>query len=381
MNRDRIGNGSSGASPSNDASTTVNFQAVASLDPQMSAGSTVTVSITASVGIPTPDLRVQVSQASKTLGGTMRAAGTSPPVVTLAAGTGSLTYSSNCPGIKVIISDVSGGTALGQAKFDISYDSGNSWAHTGVTTTASYSIPDGVAAGNVVGFPAGTYGVDQSWEGTAATVRSTEGNSYTFTQATASIQPVFRHASSTADGKSALFFAGAQYLRSTDAAVYNIFSNDPAFTLAYRVAYTAADALGTVCGPANSGSSNKKRRFGQSVLGNGRQSHSWFNDAGTNATNDSTADNTSTSAVNVEWDSAGSNSTIQVRVNNGSNQGPAGTQNIGTLTTNRLSIGAEDDNVAGVFLSGLFYDLILYSSQKGASDLGNINTALANGTS
>ncbi len=338
---------------------------------------------TAAAPVASPQLRVQVSAASITLGGTMRAAGTSPPVVTLTAGTGSLTYASGCPGLRVEIDSVAGGTARGQATFRISYNSGSTWAYSGVTTAATYSIPDGPAAGNVVNFPTGTYGTTQSWEATVTTILSTEGSTYTFTNATASRQPIFRDAAVTPDSKDALFCAGAQALVSTDAAAVALFANDPALTVAARVAYTAADANGVYLGAGDSAqATNRQRRFSQGNTGAGRETQVWVNDAGTVVTHTCTTDPLTggTAAHNVMHYGPGSAGAINIDVNGSTETMSPATATIGTLTPTQLVLGATGNTTPTLFFNGYLYDLAVFSSQLSSADRAAWNTNLSAGT-
>lgn len=339
-----------------------------------------TGTVTSSGLLLTSACYVDPELATITLGGTMRATGTSPPVVTLTAGTGSLTYAGNCPGIRVWIDSVAGGTARGQATFSISYDSTTTPAHSGVTTAATYSIPDGPAAGNVVNFPAGTYGTDQVWEGTVATLRSSEGNSYTFTQATASAQPVLRKAAATPDAKDALFFNGAQVLACTDAAVVALGTNDPALTVAFRAAYSSADADGMVCSFANTGiATNRRRRWGQSSNSTGREVHIVANDAGTVVTNtcNTTPITATTNAHNCVWYGAGSNGALALDVNGANETIINSPVNVGTFTPNNFALGACNDSSADTFFVGLVYRVALWASQLSAGDRTTVNTELA----
>lgn len=354
-----------------------NLQIVAAAFAPIIGSQTITLVIVAThSALLAAQFRMQVAAATTTLGTTMRAAG-STPVVLLAAGTGSLTFAGGAvPGFKV--------TILGGAlTFDLSFDSGNSTAFAGQTIPVgggNYTIPSGTYSGMIITFPLGTYTAAGTYEGTVATALSTEGNSYNFSQATASIQPVFRHRASTPAGQYGWLFAGAQYLSSTAAGVLTLLTDDPAHTVRFRVAYTVAAANGAVYSVAQTGGSNGKRRYGQISSGSGRQNYSAANNAGSAISGITAAAATAlTSAHNVAWSGPGSNGAENCSVNGGAAD-PTATANYGTLTPGRAAIGAVADNAADTFVSALFYDLAIHNTQLGGSDSTAWETAMTNGT-
>lgn len=304
-----------------------------------------------------------------TLGGTMRAtAGTSPPTLTL---TGTLSFATGCPGLRVIISSTAGGTARGQALFDVSYDNGATWAHTGVTTAATYAL-DGAASGITLNFPVGTYNTDQLWQGTVQTWTSSEGDSHTFTNATAAQQPIYEVAGM--DGEPCLLFGTGtnERLVSTNAAVYNCLQNQSLFTLFYKVAFTVADATGTVFGVGNSANGGtNKRRFGQTNTGTGRHLHQFFDTAGTSGNLDDAANpGASTSSRVVEWftPAAGSGGTITLLVDGAATGITGAAAATGTLTPNQAAIGINIDSSPDLPLVGRVGSLALFDSELSSGD-------------
>jgi hypothetical protein len=327
-----------------------------------------------------PQLRLEVSGAAITLGGTLRLTGTGP-AITL---TGTLLFASACPGLVV---EILTGGALNVGTYRVSYNGGSTWALAGsggqVLPAGGTQALNGAATGVTLNFAAGTYVVAAVYQGTVATIRSTEGSTYTFANATVTLQPVFRHASDPAnpEARAGLYFGGAQYLTSLDAAVIALFTNDPALTVVYRVAYALADANGTVVAACSSAGSNDKRRYGQINTGTGREQQAWVNAA--NAANASHVSSTdpltgTNTPHNVCWYGPGSGGAINLETNGGSAQTVVpSTATIGTLTPNRVSIGAVHDNSADTFLTGHIYDLAVFSAQLGGTDRGSWNTEMA----
>ncbi len=336
------------------------------------------VVITGAADSLTPaQLRLEIDAASITLGTTMRASGTTPPVVLLAAGSQSLTFGAGlCPGFWVDI-------LTGALTFDLSFNSGATIAFAAQTIPVGggdYTIPSGTYAGMVITFPLGTYNADNRWEGVAATVISTEGQAYSFTQATASAQPVFRDAAITPDGKDALFFAGAQWMSTTNATVKALLTNDPALTVIGRIAYTTVDAVSVWFGAADSTeSTNRKRRYGQSTTGAGREALLWANNAGSTTTHFCATDPLTggTAAHNVCWHTPGSNGTMAIAINGTDETLEITAANISTLTPTRVAIGCDADVTPGQFFNGYIYDLAVFSSDLSAGDRTAWNTAMA----
>lgn len=336
----------------------------------------VTLDITASkASLTAAQLRVKVASAAITLGGTMRLMGTGP-AVTL---TGTLLFASACPGLRV---EILTGGALNVGTYRVSYDGGATWALAGsggqVLPAGGTQALAGAASGVTLNFAAGTYVVSAVYQGTVVTIRSTEGSTFTFTNATAGLQPVFRHASdpSNAEARAGLYFGGAQYLTSTDSSVVALFVNDPALTVIGRVAYQTLAANGTWLSAADSAGTSNKRRFQQISTSPGRESHVWVNGSATSGTSTSSA-NALSGAHNVCWFFPGAGGSVNLQVNGGSDVQVTANAAIGTSTPNRVSLGAVHDNSADTFLTGHIYDIAVFGTQLGSSDRGAYNTDMA----
>jgi hypothetical protein len=117
-----------------------------------------------------------------TLGGTMRAAGTAPPVVTL---TGTLTQATS------ILLDMPVGGARGTAQFRWSFDAGATWSAQ-TLTAATVAIG---ATGATANFPVGTYNTDNTYKTTVATWADQNAATNNVTQATAASQPLYVYSS------------------------------------------------------------------------------------------------------------------------------------------------------------------------------------------
>lgn len=144
-----------------------------------------------------------------TLGGTMRASGTTPPVVGIS---GSLTPA---VGLHLEIDSVAGGTGLGQATFKWSVDNGTTYVQTGVVTAASVVLG---STGITATFAAGPYNIDNKWDATVAAWADLSGKGANATMATAAFQPQFAVAG--INGKPAINYAASnQNLRTGATAV------------------------------------------------------------------------------------------------------------------------------------------------------------------
>lgn len=113
-----------------------------------------------------------------TLGGTLLAQGTTPPVVTITGATGASV------GLHLEIDSVAGGTGLGQATFKVSLDNGSSYLLTGQLTGASVAL----GAGLVASFAAGPYNINNKWDGTVSGQADQSGVGRHLLQATAAKQ-------------------------------------------------------------------------------------------------------------------------------------------------------------------------------------------------
>lgn len=365
-NRGRIATGGGGAAA---VEATGTLQAVS--EPATS-------SFTGAVGI-NASARVQVAQAVITLGGTMLATG-GGPAVTL---TGTLLFGAGlAPGIKVEIT--TNGTAGAGGAFRVSYDSGATWAHSGVTPIPATYALDGAAEGATLNF-SGAYTTSHSYEGTVATIRSTEGNSYTFTQATAASQPVLVKAAGWSGGQDALRGSGgAVGLHSTDAALVALITNDPALTTMGRVHYNALDATAYwFCAGDSAQSANRTRRFGQNVAGAGRCRQTSTNDAAgaTLATGLSTPDPNYPNALHTEcWKNVGANGAVTLMVDDASVGLDVATQNVGTLTPTRVSLLTEGDSAPANGHNGYLTDFALFNSALPAADITMWHNKMVAGT-
>lgn len=118
-----------------------------------------------------------------TLGGTLRATGTSPPAWTI----------SGTPTTQVAphfeIDSVAAGTALGQATYKWSMNNGTSYVATGVPTAAGPTALG--STGLSVSMAAGPYNADNKWDATVSAWADQSGNANHWTQSTATRQPVF----------------------------------------------------------------------------------------------------------------------------------------------------------------------------------------------
>lgn len=352
-------------------------------------GQTVDVQATgATSSLPAAQLDGEFGAAVITLGGTPYATGTAPPVMTL---TGTLLFGAGAaPGIRVEINSVSGGTARGQAFFRVSYDSGATWALAGAggQLTAATVALDGAASGVTLNFPVGTYGTDQVWEGTVTRFRSTEGNSYTFDQATASAMPILRKAAVNPEAKDALACGVGgvtRWMASTDAAVVALFTGDPALTVMGRVAYDVVDAVGTWLSACSSADpTNHKRRFQQIATGVGRLAHAGTRGDGViAASSTTTADPTVTTAAHNEcWTFPGANGGTTCEVDG---VGKALTATASdwvnggatTMVPTRVAIGCEADSTPSSAFAGLIYRFTVFNTALSSGDRALWNTELA----
>jgi len=124
--------------------------------------------------------QVAQSDLGLTYGGTMRATGATPPVITL---TGALS------GVPVPIEvDCTAGGALGAWTGSVSYDGGSTVAQ--VFTSAATIALVGAGTGLTLNIAAGNAAVDDVWKATASALGDQSGNGSNYSQATASKQPI-----------------------------------------------------------------------------------------------------------------------------------------------------------------------------------------------
>jgi hypothetical protein len=325
-------------------------------------------------GLVPAQLDLDVARAAVTLGTTLRLAGTSPVVtlsVTPSSG-GSLSYALDAarPKIKV---EVTTGGALNVGAFRVSYDSGATWAHSNVTLPAggTYDL-DGLATGLRLTFAAGTYVLNDTYEGTISSISSVEGNAYAFVQATVANQPILRAAAVTPDGKDALFWTGGfQQMLCTTAGAVALLVNDSPLTVFGRIAYnTANQSTIWLSAGRSDDTTNRQRRFGQFQNASGREQHLAINDAAVTTTNSGTTTPLTggTAAHTVCWYFPGSNGGANLEVNAGAQSLLVATANIGTNTVQRLAISGECASTPSQTQQGYTYRIAMFSSQLGSTD-------------
>jgi hypothetical protein len=143
-----------------------------------------------------------------TYGGTplANAGNTSTTVLTL-SGTISGAY------VPVLVKATNTNAIGSGAQFSISYDSGSTFAMTGVTPTAATPIAlTGAGAGLLMAWSAGSGVANDRWQATCAGLADNSGNGKNYSQATASLQPVITIG---LNGKPGLLFDGVDdYLAS-----------------------------------------------------------------------------------------------------------------------------------------------------------------------
>ena len=365
LNRGRIASG--GVVATIDFAANVGVQAVASLDSQISFAASIAVTIVASTGLIAASVDINPSK-NITLGTTMRLTGTSP-VCTIAAGSGSLTYATNPPAYKIVITS--------STTFDIYYDPSGAAAHTGVTIPAgsTYTVPDGAGAGNVITFPAGTYTTNDTEESTCSSVTTADANAYVFSQGTAASQPVF---SKDATGYHFFFNAG-QTLECATAGLLALATNDPALTVMMKFAPTTAALAEDMLTWTQTGGTNGSHRFGKAVTGTGRLTHICVNDAASSTNSNQTRgvdDLTNGGLTKFCWYGPGSNGGTNCKVNDANLNPNAGTWNPGTVTPTRCTLGATHDNAVRRAFKGKIYRAAAFNSQLSASDQTAWNAAL-----
>ena len=317
---------------------------------------------------------------SITLGGTMRSSGSTPPVVQLLAGTGSLTFNGDlCPGFWIDI-------LPGALTFDLSFNSGITVAFSGQTIPVgggNYVIPSGTYAGMIINFPLGVYNSNNLYEGVIESLVSSEGNLRVFSQATTARQPVFRHRDANPDGKNAMFCISGgvgQYLVCTTPAVAFTFKNDPPLTVFGRTAYTSSDFNGMWLSAADLSSNDiNQRAFGQSSNSTGREYHFVINSAATliNNLGSTTPPTGGTGAHTVCWYFPGSNGGANIEVNASPQSLVSSALNIGANDPTNVCIGSIADNAPSIAMGGYIYRIVWFNTQlsEAARDAWNADIA------
>jgi hypothetical protein len=308
-----------------------------------------------------------------TFGSSLRLTGTSPSIglsVTPASG-GSLTYAANCPGLRV---EITGTGALGAGVFRVSYNSGTSWAYSGVTIPGggTYDL-DGAAAGLRLTFSAGTYNSGDFYQGRITQWQSDEG--YTVTQGTLANMPIYIN---LGDGAPYLqsVIANNMSMLGTDAAVIAVLTNNPAFSLLQKIAIDVPDAISfQFCVADGAQATNRNRRFGTDTGGAGRWAQQFTNDAGTTGPQVSGVNITNATHV-LQWYSPGTTLTLYedgtVTSINGASCNP------GTLTPTRYSFFCRCNSTLASFFGGRTYRVIgwdqeLDAATEGAAWLAEVN--------
>lgn len=292
-------------------------------------------------------------------------AGSSVPAVTLG---GTLTFSTGAPGLRIKITDVTGGTGSGQAKFQYSTDNGTTYNGSDITTGSGVALTGGTTAT----FPAGTYAVGQTWAATVATWTSREGNSYTATNATAAQQPIYSNSGFGTSSTPYLQFDGVDdRLVGTISSVTTAFADAKPYTLFYQAAPGSALINVGIVSVGNSGSGNGKRYWGQSTTGTGRYSTAYRNDAGTALNVNRSLNDTDTAAHCFEWYTSSAGTEINLQLDGGAANPSNVTSNPGTSTPNRVCFGCEFDSTPALFFNGKlgrvrFHGIVLDSSQRTA---------------
>ncbi len=282
-----------------------------------------------------------------TFGATLKVtAGTTVPAVTIG---GTVTFSTGAPGLRIKITDVTGGTGTGQAKFQYSTNNGSTWNGSDITTGSGVSLTGGTTAT----FPAGTYATDQVWAATVETWTSREGNSYTATNATAAQQPIYFSSGFGAGSTPYFLFDGTDdRLVGTISSVTTAFADANPYTLFYQAALNAADVGYGIVSVGNSASGNGKRYWGQSTTGSGRYNSSYRNDAASALNVDRSVNDVDTNPHCFEWYTSSAGTSIYLQVDGGSANPSNVTSNPGTSTHNRVCFGCEFDSSPSLFFAG-----------------------------
>jgi hypothetical protein len=126
----------------------------------------------------TPVIQYYRPDVNSALGGTLLFTGTSPAIT--------ITGSAAAP-VGVLVKVTTGGT-LTNAKIDVSYDGGVTWAMSGVTSAATVALT-GAGSGITLNMAAGTYVLNNTYLGTLQTIHDFGTGAHDMTQATAAQQP------------------------------------------------------------------------------------------------------------------------------------------------------------------------------------------------
>jgi hypothetical protein len=370
MNRGRIAPrvAGSGVAPI-DVSQSVQFQAIASTMVPIDVSQAILATFVATKGLVAAQMDVDPSK-NVTLSTTMRLTGTSS-AMTLAAGSGSLTYASSPPAYLITIE-------AGATTFSIAYDGAigtNKVTGIAIPVSSTYTVPGGKpGAGNVFTFGA-TFNAGDTYECACSSHTTADTNAYVFSQATAASQPVFSQDATGYHFK----YAGGQTLECSTAGLIALFTNDPAMTFMMKFAPTTADLSEDMFTITQSASTNGSHRFGKTITGSGRLSHVCVNDAGSSTNSNQTRgvdDLTNGGVTKYCWYGPGSNGGTNCKVNDANLNPTAGTWNPGTVTPTRATRGATHDNAVRRAYTGKEYRVVAFSSQLSASDQTAWNAAL-----
>lgn len=341
---------------------TVQFQVAPVVEDPITSTQSITTYADAALSSLVPaSLDIDPSK-SVTLSTTMRLTGTSS-AMSLAAGSGSLTYASNPPAYKITIE-------AGAATFAIAYDGAvGSNVVTGIAipVSSTYTVPGGKpGAGNVFTFGA-SFTAGDTYECAVSSLTTQDANAYVFSQATAASQPVL--------GKDAtgyyLYFNAGQTLECTTASLLTLCTNDPAFTLMPKIAPDTADLAEDIITWTQTASTNGSRRYGKSVTGTGRLTAVIVNDSGSSTNTNQTRgvdDLTNGGVVKACWYGPGSNGGITCKVNDANANPNGGTWNPGTVTVGRCTIGGTHDNALRRLYKGKTYRLMAWNSNLSAAE-------------
>ncbi|HTJ17846.1 MAG TPA: hypothetical protein VL494_13795 [Steroidobacteraceae bacterium] len=297
---------------------------------------------------------------------------------TAATGTGApapVTLSGNLNqsiGLVLKISDVSGGTSRGQAKFDVYVDGGTTPYITGLTTGASVSLTNGgsLDLGITAAFPVGTYSVVNAHTYTATTASWTDqiaGHVFSGTGGvTSSPRPIWQGLNNrpiiTSNG------SNNTRLSCTDSFANTFSGNDTPITVFMVMKSNTAAP----------GASNPWLNFGNT--GGGTTARFDFGVTNTPAYRSTKTDDAASSALPSggsidtsfhysSWNQAGTTMALRVDGSAVSLSG-SGAQNVGTCTFNECLLFAR--NTAGTpsnSIDGALAEVLIYSASLSADSV------------